>query len=147
MNIEELLSTEGKYVGATFGVSMLPMLKTGRDSVVIYPKTQRLKEGDVALYKRGDDYVLHRVITVTDKGYIIRGDNCYSDEKVVEKRVIGVLTEYFKKNKRIVCTDKEYLRYVKRRIRNYPIRRFFVSLKSKIRHFLGKIIRIFRKKK
>jgi len=35
VKIEEILMREGKYVGATAGVSMLPMLKSGRDLVVI----------------------------------------------------------------------------------------------------------------
>ena len=34
ITIEELIGSEGRYVGPTVGVSMLPMLKTGRDSVV-----------------------------------------------------------------------------------------------------------------
>lgn len=70
LNIEEVLLKEGKYVGPTSGVSMLPMLKTGRDSVVIRPPAGRLKRLDVALYKRGGDYVLHRVIEVKDGGYV-----------------------------------------------------------------------------
>ena len=60
VTIEELIETEGKYVGPTVGVSMLPMLKSGRDSVVIEKKQARLKPLDVALYKRGEKYVLHR---------------------------------------------------------------------------------------
>ena len=76
ITIEELIGSEGRYVGPTVGVSMLPMLKTGRDSVVIVKKEARLRPLDVALYKRGDKYVLHRVISVIDGGYIIRGDNC-----------------------------------------------------------------------
>lgn len=38
LTIEELIAEEGKYVGPTVGVSMLPMLKSGRDSVVIVKK-------------------------------------------------------------------------------------------------------------
>ena len=91
ITIEELIGSEGRYVGPTVGVSMLPMLKTGRDSVVIVKKEARLRPLDVALYKRGDKYVLHRVISVIDGGYIIRGDNCYSDEKIPESAVFGVL--------------------------------------------------------
>ena len=81
ITIEELIETEGKYVGPTVGVSMLPMLKSGRDSVVIEKKQARLKPLDVALYKRGEKYVLHRVIETREGGYVIRGDNCYADEK------------------------------------------------------------------
>ncbi len=147
MTIEELLQTEGKYVGPTSGVSMLPMLKSGRDSVVIMPKTERLKPWDVALYKRGDDYVLHRVIRQTDDGYIIRGDNCYSDEKIKEERVIGVLTEYFKAEKRVQLDDPKYLRYVKRRIKNYKLRRFFFRIKSKAKNAVKRILIFLRLKR
>ena len=61
-NIETALETLGEYVAPIVGVSMLPILKEGRDTVVIKPKTERLKPLDVALYKRGDDFVLHRFL-------------------------------------------------------------------------------------
>ena len=117
--IEEVLMSHGKYVGPTVGVSMLPMLKNRRDTIVVLPKTERLKPLDVALYKRGETYVLHRVLQVLDTGYIIRGDNCYADENVPEKAVIGVLSEFFRKGKHYVCTDKKYQKYVKKRLKTY----------------------------
>lgn len=141
-NIKELLEKDGTYVGLTEGVSMRPMIVSGRDVVVIEKKTQRLKEMDVALYMRKDkDYVLHRVIKVVEKGYIIRGDNCYSDEKVKEEDVIGVLTQYFHKETPVDLTSKKYLRYVKRRVKNYKIRRFFVLTKVKIYRIAKRIIK------
>lgn len=130
--IEEVLQTTGKYIGPTVGVSMLPMLKNRRDTIVVKAKTERLRPLDVALYKRGDAYILHRVLSVTDTGYIIRGDNCYADEIVPEEAVIGVLTEFFRKNKHYDCTDEKYLRYVRKRIKNYNCRRFFKIRKMKI---------------
>ncbi len=145
--IEAVLAQKGQYVGPTVGVSMLPMLKSRRDTVVIKSKTERLKPMDVALYKRGETYVLHRVLAVTGKGYIIRGDNCYSDENVPETAVIGVLTEFFRKEKHVVVTDKKYLRYVKRRIRTYKPRRFFVLTYWKCRRACGKILRKLKLKK
>ena len=142
--IEDVLLSKGQYVGPTAGVSMLPMLKNRRDTIVVTKKTERLKPLDVALYKRGDLYVLHRVLEVTDTGYIIRGDNCYSDEIVPEEAVIGVLTEFFRKDKHIVCeSDKKYHRYVKRRLKTYKPRRFFVILKIKCKNFIKKILRAF----
>ena len=83
---------------------------------------------------------MHRVLALTETGYIIRGDNCYYDERVLEKDVLGVLTEFFRKDKHINCLDKKYLRYAKKRVKRYPIRLFFVRVKGKIR-------RIFRKNK
>ena len=68
--------------------------------------------------------MLHRVIEVKDGGYVIRGDNCYGDEAVREGDVLGVLTEFFRKDKHVFCTDKKYLRYAKRRVKLYPARRW-----------------------
>lgn len=143
LKIEEVLEKEGKYVGPTVGVSMLPMLKNRRDTIVVRPKTERLKPLDVALYHRGDAYVLHRVLAVTETGYIIRGDNCYSDEVIPEDDVFGVLTEFFRKDKHILCTDKKYIKYAKRRVKTYKIRRFFVRLKWKLKAAAKKILRVF----
>ncbi len=147
LKIEEVLLREGKYVGPTVGVSMLPMLKNRRDTIVVRPKTERLKRLDVALYHRGDAYVLHRVLEPIDGGYKIRGDNCYSDEYIPEDDVFGVLTEFFRKDKHYYCTDKKYLRYANRRLRTYKVRRFFYFTKMKLRAFAGKTLRFLKLKK
>lgn len=141
--IEEVLLTHGKYVGPTVGISMLPMLKNRRDTIVVLPKTERLQPLDVALYKRGEAYILHRVLQVLDGGYIIRGDNCYSDENVPESAVIGVLSEFFRKGKHYTCQDKKYLKYVNRRLKHYKSRRFFVLFKLKCKGAIKKILYAF----
>lgn len=130
LDLKSVIEKEGRFVGTTVGVSMLPMIKSGRDVIVVEKNVDRLKKYDVALYTRGDAYVLHRVLEVKPDHYIIRGDNCYSDEYVPEENVLGVLTEYFKGNKRISVTDKKYLRYVKRRLAFYPVRRLYVKAKG-----------------
>ena len=141
LKIEEVLAREGKYVGPTVGVSMLPMLKNRRDTIIVKPKTERLKRLDVALYHRGDDYVLHRVLKPVEDGYIIRGDNCYSLEHIPEEDVFGVLTEFYRKDKHYFCTDKKYLRYAERRLKTYKFRAFFVKLKWKIKGAARKILK------
>lgn len=138
--IEELLKSDGRYLSTTRGVSMRPMLKSGRDVIVVLPKTERLKPYDVALYRRGESYVLHRVIGVTDSGYVIRGDNTYTDEIVPESAVIGVLAEYFSKKSTVKVTDKRYLRYSRRVVRLYPLRKMRVRAVSAIKSVIKKII-------
>ncbi len=147
LKIEDVLAEKGVYVGPTVGVSMLPMLKSRRDTIVVKPKTERLKRLDVALYKRGDAYVLHRVLAPIEGGYIIRGDNCYSDENIPEEDVFGVLTEFFRKDKHYLCTDEKYLKYAERRIKTYKRRRFFVRIKMKIKGAAKKVLRALRIKK
>ncbi|MBO5480661.1 MAG: S24/S26 family peptidase [Clostridia bacterium] len=146
LKIEDVLAQKGVYVGPTVGISMLPMLKNRRDTIVVKPKTERLKRLDVALYKRGDAYVLHRVLQPIDGGYIIRGDNCYSDEKVPENAVFGVLTEFFRKDKHYYCTDEKYIRYAEKRLKTYKRRRFFVLFKAKCVAAIKKVVKPFRKK-
>ena len=146
-SIEAVLTQNGKYVGPTVGVSMLPMLKNRRDTIVVLPKTERLKALDVALYKRGDSYILHRVLEVKEKGYIIRGDNCYTDENVPEDAVIGVLSEFFRKGKHYYCNDEKYLAYVHKHLKKYKNRRKRVIFTAKCKGAIKKILRVFKKKK
>lgn len=136
MKIEEVLEQEDKYLGRTFGISMLPMLKSGRDVIVVYPKQNRLKVLDVTLYKRGEQYVLHRVIKVTDDGYLIRGDNCYGDEYVKEEQVLGVMVGFFRKGVYTECSDDRMIRYARRRVKTYPIRRFIHRIKQALKRFI-----------
>jgi hypothetical protein len=147
LKLEELLAEGGVYIGPTVGVSMLPMLKNRRDTVVVCATKERLKRLDVALYKRGDDYVLHRVIMPFEDGYLIRGDNTYVDEFIPEKDILGVLTEFFRKDKHYFCTDKKYLKYAEKRVKSYKVRRFFARIKLKIKGACSKIVRALRIKK
>ena len=68
---EEILTKDGRLVYKTRGVSMLPMLHQNRDIVVIVPPEGRLKKYDVALYKRGSSYILHRIIGIQDEEFQI----------------------------------------------------------------------------
>jgi hypothetical protein len=60
---------------------MLPMLREGKDLFTVVKKgPERCKAGDVVLYRRGSHYILHRVIEVREKDYVILGDNCVNRE-------------------------------------------------------------------
>lgn len=140
-NLKEVIETEGRFVGTTVGISMRPMIRSGKDVIVVEKKQGRLKKYDVALYTRGDAYVLHRVLRAVDGAYIIRGDNCYSDEYIPEENVFGVLTEFFRGDKKVDLKSKKYLRYVRRRLKTYPVRKKFVRFKSAVRRFAKRIIK------
>ena len=90
-SFEELLARDGRFVYKTKGTSMEPMLRQNRDLVTVKAPQARLRKYDVALYRRDDSYVLHRVIGVKDGYYRIRGDNTYRVEQVPFGSVIGVL--------------------------------------------------------
>ncbi len=134
--IEEVLEAQGMYVSTTVGVSMYPMLRDRRDTVVISPCRERLKKYDVPLYRRGKDYVLHRVIGVEPDGYIIRGDNCLKKEYVKEEQIVGVLTTFFRGNKETDMNGFFYRAYARCWCSLFPLRigcNFLRRLAGKIR--------------
>lgn len=136
---EEILSTEGKLIYKTKGVSMQPMLYQNRDLVIIETFEGRLKPYDVALYKRGKQYVLHRVIGLGDGVYYIRGDNTYNIEVVPEVNVLGVLTAFVRDGKQHLVTEHSYSIYSCLWQKIYPLRVFRLRFKSKLRKLLAKM--------
>ncbi len=121
-SFEEILRREGTLVYKTRGTSMEPLLRQDRDLVIIRAPEARLKKGDVALYRRGESYVLHRVIEVRDEYYLIRGDNTFAPEKVPCGAVIGVMTGFRRKGREYGAADAGYLRYVRVWNALYPLR-------------------------
>lgn len=119
---EELLARDGRLVYKTKGTSMEPMLRQNRDLVVIEVPASRLKKDDIALYRRGENYVLHRVIDVKEDRYLIRGDNTYTLENVPDRAVLGVLTGFVRKGKQHSVDEGGYRRYVRFWNAIYPLR-------------------------
>ena len=73
---EELLRTTGYIVYTNVGYSMMPLLRQRKDIIEIRAKgPERCKKYDVVLYKRGNKYILHRILEVLPDGYIIAGDH------------------------------------------------------------------------
>ena len=50
--IEDILKEKGVFVGPTVGFSMYPMLKDRRDTIIVRPKTQRLKRFPVYIKRK-----------------------------------------------------------------------------------------------
>lgn len=113
VSIEQMLREKGVYVGTTVGTSMEPLLRTRRDVVVIEKPAGRLKKNDVPLYRRGEDYVLHRIVKVLPDSYVILGDNCRNREYgITDDDIIGVLTAFYRKGKYCTVTDWRCRAYV-----------------------------------
>ena len=116
ISFEEYLKEYHMLTYRNVGVSMLPMLKQGRDTFTVraVENGETCKRWDVVLYKRPPErYVLHRIIRVYEDGYDILGDNCIGIESHIPKEnIIGVLTEFTHKNKSYKISDIQYSLYV-----------------------------------
>lgn len=125
----------GNFVIHPHGVSMWPMIRNGKDSVIINPVEGRLKKYDLPVYLDNKGrYVVHRVIDVTDKGYIICGDGLYEIEyDITDKNILGIVTGFFRKEKYISCDDKKYLRYVHFWVDNFYLRKPTIKTVRKLR--------------
>ena len=106
-SFEEILARDGRLVYTNVGDSMLPLIRQGRDLLVIRRPEGRLKKYDIPLYKRDSgQYVLHRVLKVRPADYVICGDNRWSREYgITDRHVIGVLTAIIRDGKEIPMTD------------------------------------------
>ncbi len=133
--IREQLESGGCAILAVRGVSMLPFLKEGRDSVILSPIARPLKKQDIALYQRADgSCILHRIAAVGET-YTCIGDAQFVFEKgVAESQMIALVTA-IKRKERLI------------QIKN-PICRFYVtfwSITRPTRYFLRRAMRKLRR--
>ena len=137
-SIEELLKENGLYVGLTKGISMRPMLREGKDTILISPVSKRLKKYDVPLYRRGDAYVLHRVVKVKEDSYVICGDNCLAKEHgITDDQIVGVLSGFRRGETYVSLDSLGYRFYARIWVAIYPLRWPFMRLRSAARRLFS----------
>ena len=139
IHFEDILQRDGRLIYKTKGMSMEPMLRQDRDLVIIEVPSAHLRKYDVALYKRGDLYVLHRVIGLKDGYYCIRGDNTYAIEHVPFDAVIGVLKSFNRKGKLYDVSDRGYRFYVRFWNAIYPLRALWKRVRRLLIKTTGKL--------
>ena len=139
-NAEELLKTQDEVMTRTKGISMRPLLRQGRDIVVIKRPQFPLKAGDVPLYrvKGKEELVLHRILRVKKDGtYIIRGDNLFLKEYVKESQIVGVMKAFYREGRYCDCEkSRKYKLYIVLNRVSYPLRYLW---KCMVRPMLAKV--------
>lgn len=143
MTFEEELERYGTLTFTNKGVSMMPLLRQDRDLMVLKKRPWgRLKKYDAVLFKRDNgQYVLHRILKVRERDYLICGDNCYQLEPVREDQILAVLEEVVRDGKTVRVTDRGYRGYVYLWCDFYPLRAFFL----RVRGLLGRLYNMHKK--
>lgn len=126
---KEILEIKPFVIVNIVGTSMLPLLHEGVDTVKVARRVRPLVRGDVVLFNRDSKLVLHRIIRVKknkeETTYDICGDNQVLLEKnVPDSTIFGVMEGYYKKEEYIDISNKEYIKYYKKRMRNRILRKF-----------------------
>lgn len=147
-SIESLLAEDGVYVSVVVGHSMEPMLRERVDTVAVVPTKERLKKYDVALFRDGEKYVLHRVVKVLPDSYVFCGDNCVTMEKgIADADILGRLDKVWKGKrgeKEMKLEGFGYWLYSRYKVVEFLPRKIFRKIKSALS---WRIKKIFGKKK
>ena len=141
-SFEELLDTKGYIVYTNVGTSMMPLLRQRRDIIEIRKVPgERCKKYDVVLYKRGDRYILHRVLKVRPDDYVIAGDhNVFLEYGITDRDILGVMTRVIRDGKEIRMTDPIYRLYVHLWCDFYPVRMFLLRCRGKAARIARKLL-------
>ncbi len=121
---ERYLEEHGSLTYRNTGTSMLPLLKEGRDLFTVTKKgSGRCRKGDVVLYRRGKQLVLHRVVEVREKDYVILGDGCVRRETgVMDDDILGVMTGFVRRGREHRTDEPGYRLYTRLWMAAAPLR-------------------------
>ena len=120
------------------GVSMLPMLRQGKDAVEIAPLPEKLKKYDLPVYQYpGGKIVMHRIVDVEEDYYVCLGDNTYAYEKIFPDQMIAVVSAFKRGEKRIGVDNPGYRLYCRVWVAVFPLRKFLKRVKSWLRRLIA----------
>ena len=141
INIEQTLEQEGVFVSTTSGYSMYPLFKDRRDTIVVVKPSGRLKKYDVPLYRSNGKYLLHRIVKVLPDSYVICGDNCLGKEYgITDDDVIGVLTEFYRKDKHHSVDEWGYRAYARVWVLLHPLRNLWKYTRERVARTVKKAL-------
>ena len=130
--IIECLESSGTFLFYPKGVSMLPMLRQGIDSVTLSKLPQKLKKYDIILYKRKDgQFVLHRLVKQGETfGFL--GDNQYEIEYGIKKvDMIGIASSFTRGNRKYTSNNLIYKIYCRLWFNSRYVRKFIRKIIKK----------------
>ena len=128
-SFEEILNRDGKLFYTNVWDSMMPLIRQGRDLLVIEKITGKPKKYDIPLYRRDNgQYVLHRILRVRKNDYVICGDNRWFKETgVTDRHIVGILTYLVRDGRKIPLNTWKYRLYAHLWCDFFPIRAFILK--------------------
>ena len=135
--IQERLAAGQTVRFSPMGISMLPMLRQGIDSVELSPVPEKLKKYDLPLYRRANGkYILHRVVAVGST-YTCIGDNQFVPEPgVAHSQVLALVTAFYRGDRKWKVSDPAYRFYCVFWHYSRPLRHFWRRGKDWLRRHI-----------
>ena len=133
----EQLEQYGSYLSVPSGISMRPMIRGGRDAVLIRKLTEMPKRYDLVMYVRPDlQGVIHRVVRFENGRYVIIGDNCWRYEYVKPEQIKGIVTEFCRRGKWHKTDEKLYHVYVRLWVDFLFVKRPLFRVRDKLKRLM-----------
>ena len=110
----EVIESGGEFRLWPRGTSMMPLLRQGKDSVLLV-SPHHLQKRDICLYRRADgSFVLHRLMKFAKNGApVFCGDNQTAFEYGVPREsIIARVCDVYRGDRRISVGSKKYRLYV-----------------------------------
>ena len=126
--LKEILAMDRDVNLRVSGWSMTPFLADKRDIIIISPKTETLKRGDMVFYQRKNgQYIMHRIHHIDENGalYIVGDAHTEIEGPVDAQQVFGVVKKVIRKGKLIDEKDFWWKFFEKVWIRMVPLRPVF----------------------
>ena len=144
--IKEQLAKGQPVQFTTRGISMYPLLRNGKDQVVLEPLPEKLKKFDLPLYQRDNGhYILHRIVEVGET-YSCVGDHQYEYEKGIRQdQMIAIATGFYRRGKYCSAHSFGYWLYVRFWHYTRPLRRLGIRIGGYWRAGIRRIKKLFGK--
>ena len=111
------------------GRSMRPFLKEGRDKVILTKAyAHSIKKGDIVVYKKGDAYLLHRVVSLDGGVISIMGDNENNPDCGISPESVVATVKCVERNGKVINKNHPLWQFYSRVFVNPTMRRVFQSL-------------------
>lgn len=133
LEIGKLIAEGSEVVFKPKGVSMLPFIRGGRDSIILR-KPDVLKVGDIVLARTDDSrYVVHRITGSEGGRLTLMGDgNIAVKEHCTEKDVLGVAVKIIRNGKETDCQSPAHMRKAMIWAKLLPVRRYLLAIYKRI---------------
>lgn len=137
ISVIDALNSNGFVITGHIGSSMYPFIELD-DKLLVLKKDKEIEKYDIVMYQNKDRYVVHRVIGETDNKYIIRGDNCLTNEYIEKDRIIGYLDTIYRDDKEIKITKELNIKYYRKSCLSLPYRKAKYFIRRVIKKIIGK---------
>lgn len=134
--IAELLSRGEEVAFRLRGNSMLPLLRDGRDTVIVAPcDPQQVAPHDVLLFRHHGRYILHRLVRREGERLLLAGDGNYrTTEQCTTAEVVGRLVAVRRPSGAVLRCDSRSWRLRSRCWTALPalVRRILLAIRRRV---------------